>query len=466
MAQSPYPETPVEPKQSSPNQHLRSNRHEGLFPGLKSMPIPHIVLSGYLLYVLIGWIVLSIPFCHKNISASPLDHLFIATSAVSTTGLTTISVSDSYSLLGQIIVLILIQLGGIGYMTVGSFLILSQKGELSDFRKSVGNAVYSLPKGFRVDKFIRSVVTFTLVIEILGATFLYFPLRASGTDNPVWSAIFHSISAFCTAGFGLYNNSFESYSTNYTINIIIAVLSYLGAIGFIVCVDVWRLMRGKVKYLTVTSRIILSVTFWMSLAGTITIFLTEPSIENAPTDIRLLQSFFQCMTAMTTVGFNTTPIGGLAKATILLTVVLMVIGASPSGTGGGIKTTTLSAILGVMRSAIRGETTVKFWGKAIPLERLWMAFATVGFYLGALLFGTFFLELTEKASFDAIVFEAASALGTVGLSMGITSSLTVLGKIIIILLMFCGRVGPLTFGAALFCSSAVHEEEDKADLAI
>ncbi len=440
-----------------------------LFAGILQFHPARLVFMGYLGYVIAGWLLLCLPFVQKGQGVKCLDNLFIATSAVSTTGLTTVSVSDCYNLSGQIIIMLLIQLGGIGYMTLGSFMVLSRKTELSPVRLEIGRTVFSLPESFRIDKFVKSVIRFTLATELAGAVAFYFIFRNDGVSNPVWPAIFHSVSAFCTAGFGLYNNSFESFANNFWINLVISLLSYLGAVGFIVYVDLWRMLRGKVSTITMTSKIILWMTFWMTAVGTTLLFFNEPSIQSKPVDQRFLASFFQCMTSMTTVGFNTIPIGSLSKASVLLIIVLMVIGASPSGTGGGIKSTSFSALIGVMKSTFRGQKDVYFWNKIIPTERIQMAVASVSFYICLLIVGTYFLELTENSPFECNAFEAASAIGTVGLSMGITAGLSIMGKLIITALMFFGRVGPLALGTTLFFrlpSQTGKQIIEKEDLAI
>jgi trk system potassium uptake protein TrkH len=418
---------------------------------------------------MVGWILLCIPFLQKGPGAGALDNLFIATSAVSTTGLATVSIADSYNFLGQFVVLLLIQFGGIGYMTFGSFVILSRKSGLSMVRSGIGETLFSLPAGFRIDKFIRSVIEFTVLLELAGTIALYFIFRHAGIEHPLWNGLFHSVSAFCTAGFSLFNTSLEGLADNFWLNAVVAILSYIGAVGFIVCVDFWRKWRGKAKTITLTSRIILWSTVWLTLGGTALLFLTEPSIRPQPADQRLLAAFFQTMTSMTTVGFNTISIAQMSKASLLLVVVLMLIGASPSGTGGGLKSTTVSAVFGLMRSALRGDTEVRFWNRVIPTERIWTACAGLGFYLFSLVIGMYLLELTETASFETILFESVSALGTVGLSMGLTAALTNLGKLIVIMLMFCGRLGPLTFGIAIFFRKgllpAAHDGTD-SDLAI
>jgi trk system potassium uptake protein TrkH len=166
------------------------------------------------------------------------------------------------------------------------------------------------------------------------------------------------------------------------------------------------------------------------------------------------------------VGFNTLPIGALSASSLFLILMLMVIGASPSGTGGGLKTTTFTALMGLIHATLRGETRVTFWGKEIPTERLRVAIASIGFYVMSLLLGCYLLALTENQSLDGLIFEATSALGTVGLSTGITPLLSPLGKITVILLMFVGRLGPLVFGIALFLPPRAVEGEVREDLAV
>lgn len=406
---------------------------------------------GYLSYVLFGWGFLSLPICHTATGkVTSLAALFTATSAVSTTGLATVSVNDDFNLLGQIVILLLIQLGGIGYMTFSSFICLSRGTSLSQTRQEVGKVVFSIPNEFRIDKFIRSVLKFSLVIEAIGALVLFFPLQRSGVANPLWSAIFHSVSAFCTAGFSLYNNSFEGFRDNVSINVTLGVLSYAGAIGFIVFVDCWRWFVGKTERITLTSKIILTTTLWIMVLGTFLIFIAEPSIRSLPPWQRLTAAWFQVMTASTTVGFNTLPIGGLSPASLLLIIILMVVGASPAGTGGGIKTTTFSAMFGIIKSVIQKKEKVMFYNREIPEARLRAATAGLGFYVFFLFAGCYFLALTESQPFLSLFFEVVSALGTVGLSTGITSSLTPLGQVILVLIMFIGRVGPIAFGIALF----------------
>ena len=421
---------------------------KGIIEFLTSISPVRLVFFGYLSYIIVGWILLCLPFAQRSSDVKSLDNLFIVVSAVSTTGLVTVDISEHYTLFGQIVILLLIELGGMGYMTFGSFVILSRGRSLSEFRQGISKGVFSLPKEFRIDKFIRSVIVFTFTVELIGACALYTIFYHSGVKHPFWNSVFHSVSAFCTAGFSLFKNSMESFSGNFWLNAVIGLLSLTGAVGFIVLVDIWRRITGKIQHITLTSNIILRMSVLLMVIGSILLFFTEPSIKSLQSENRIMSSIFQSMTAMTTVGFNSIPFSSLASPSLVIILFLMIIGASPSGTGGGIKITSFTALVGIIRSTLRGDTRVRFLGRAIPQRRVQAAMANIGFYLFVLILGIYALALTEKSAFRDIFFEAASALGTVGLSTGITSALSELGKIIICGLMFVGRLGCHQLGLA------------------
>ena len=439
--------------------------NNGLANFLTSVSPVRLATFGYLSYILLGWLILCLPWAHRGSHMNSMDNLFIAVSAVSTTGLVTVDISEHYTLLGQIVILLLIELGGIGYMTFGSFVILSRGRKLSDLRAGVSKSVFSLPKEFRFDKFIRSVIIFTVVIELIGAAALYAIFSSAEVKHPLLNSVFHSVSAFCTAGFSLFKNNMESFSGNFWLNTVIGLLSLIGAVGFIVLVDVWRRIRGKIHHITLTSNIILRMSLCLLAIGTLLFLLTEPLVRSLAPESRIMVSVFQAMSAMTTVGFNSVPIGSLASSSLLILTFLMIIGASPSGTGGGIKSTSFTALVGIVRSTLRGDTRVRFLGKAIPQRRVQAAMANIGFYLFVLVLGIYALTLTESSAFRDIFFEAASALGTVGLSTGITSTLSELGKIIVCALMFVGRLGPLTFAIALSSKPLLDDDIDN-DMAV
>ncbi|MGP1275395.1 MAG: TrkH family potassium uptake protein [Caulobacterales bacterium] len=408
-----------------------------------------LLLGGYLFYMLAGWGLLSLPIAQAT-PVSSLDNLFIASSAVSTTGLVTVDPGSSYTLFGEIVILLLIQLGGIGYMTFGSFLVLSLSHRWTRFRETVTRAAFPLPSDFDAAAFIRRVVYFTLAVEAIGALLLWPMLAGAGVDNALWSAIFHSVSAFCTAGFSLFPNSFEDFTGHAGIVLTLSGLSYLGAIGFIVMTTIFERLTRKRDSLGFTSTVILSVTVKFAIGGTAILFIVEPSIAGLEPAERLLAAFFQVMTASTTVGFNTVPIGNLSMAILMVMFLLMVFGASPSGTGGGLKSTTFAALVGLMRSVFKRRDTITYMGRELSEDRVHQASVSFGFYFLVLATALFALFLTElDAPFEQVVFEAISALGTVGLSMGLTGDLSTLGKLIVIVLMLIGRVGILTFGLAI-----------------
>ncbi|NVK63300.1 MAG: potassium transporter TrkH [Flavobacteriales bacterium] len=411
---------------------------------------------GFFLYTLIGFGLLSIPFFHKT-DVSFLDNLFISTSAISTTGLVTVSISDSYNFFGQFIIMSLIQIGGIGYMTLTTYYLIFTTKKLTNWHSRVIGAEFTLPNTIKIKDFIKSVIVFTLIMETLGAIFFYIAFSESGmgTFQAIWYSIFHSVSSFCTAGFGLFNDSFEGYHDNTFVNTIISVLSIAGSLGFIVITDLWYRITGRSKEISFTTKIIVYGFLVLLFLGTLLIYVTEPT-STLGTKAPLMTSFFQAMTSMTTVGFNTIPISEVSLPILLLLTFLMYIGASPSGTAGGMKITTLTAMFSILKSRLFGQKKITFLNRLIPFDRIYVATSTFMLYTSLIFFFSFLLSYTEDFSFDHLLFEVASALGTVGLSIGITPDLTSLGKILVVILMFIGRVGVLTFGFAL-----LHQRKEK-----
>ncbi|WP_268223676.1 TrkH family potassium uptake protein [Sinomicrobium oceani] len=407
------------------------------------------LLYGFVSYTLAGWLLLCLPFFQKQ-AVSALDNLFIATSAISTTGLVTVSVFDTYNGFGQFVVMLLFQIGSIGYMTFTSFILLSRTGNLTHWHQRILNTEFAMPRDFQIRDFLRSVIIFTIGIETIGALCLYIAFTRAGVEHnfAVWSSIYHSVSAFCTAGFGLYNDSFEQFAGNTAVNTILSVLAICGSLGFIVVTDIWNRLTGKTRKITYTSRIIFTVLTVLLAGGTFMIYFFEPSVSTLESS-RLTTSFFQAMTALTTVGFNTVPIGGFTLPVLLVVILLMYVGASPSGTGGGLKSTTLTALIAIMWSRIRNNNRVVFFGKKIPLERLYVATSVFILYATVIFVATLVLAFTEHFSLEQILFEITSAIGTVGLSTGITGDLSPWGKAVVIFVMFIGRLGVLTFGLAV-----------------
>ncbi len=409
-----------------------------------------------LAYTFLGWILLSLPFMNTT-DVSFLDNLFTSAAAVSSAGLNSVNFADSYTFLGKLVVLILIQIGGVGYMTFSSFVYLSfsERHRLRKSQQENLSAEVSLPKTLKLSDFLWAAMVFTVIAELIGAVFLfnYFRHHDYGIFDAAWYGIFHSVSAFCTAGFSLWNNSLENFADSKTMNIVISCLTLSGAMGFIVVTDVFNFIRRKTKHITFTTKIIVITTACMVAFGTFTLFVTTPGIT-------LLEAFFQSVCAMTTAGFNTVNIGNLSSCSLLILILLMSIGGSPSGTAGGMKTTTFCSVLAIMYNRLRLNPRVEFLGRRLPLLRLYAATSTLLVYAFFLFVSVFLLTWTEDLPFISLVFESSAALATAGLSTGISAQLSTLGKLIIIATMIVGRIGVVTFGMALLGHDKDDEDEE------
>ncbi len=426
-----------------------------------------LLIQGYFVLTILCFLFLLLPFL-QNASNSVINHLFFAVSIVSTTGLAPADFSGSYNMAGQVISLIFIQLGGIGYMALSSFIILKQTKRLPGLSARLLKVEFNLPDRYPLISFIYSVFIFTLIIETIGAIILYLGFREAGVENPAWNGIFHSVSAFCTAGFSLFGDSMSSFSGNSLITTTILVLSLLGSIGFIVLLDFWLRVIGKRKSVTLTTKIILMATFLFWIIATITIYFADSTLQSQGLH-GLGLAVFQSISAHTTVGFNNYDIGAITKGGTFIMIVLMVIGASPAGTGGGIKTTSITALIAVLISVLKRRQHVTFFSKEIPASNIYLAVSSSIFYTFILIVGTWICLMIDGGRFDfeEILFEVASALSTVGLSTGITGSLSDWNKIMISLLMFIGRLGVLTFGFALISRAPLLRNKPKTeDIAI
>lgn len=424
------------------------------------------VVLGFFLYTLIGWILLSLPWV-QDVKVPLIDSLFISSSAISTTGLVTVSVADSFNFAGEFIVMLLFQVGGIGYMTLTTYYLLLTTSKLTHWHQKLIGTAFTMPESIKVNDFIKSVVVFTAVMETLGAIGFFIAFKGTmPAGQAVWYSIFHSVSAFSTAGFGLMNDSFMGFQDDPLVNTIISVLAIAGSLGFIVITDLWYRLTGKSKALSFTTKIVVFGFVILLGMGTAIIYFSSPLVADG--GHALLKSFFQSMTAMTTVGFNTIDTGALRTPVLLLVVFLMYVGASPSGTAGGLKITTLTAVLSILKSRLLGEKHITFLNRKIPFERLYVATSTFILYTSLIFLFSFLMSFTEQdSSFENILFEVASALGTVGLSTGLTGTLTLGGKLLITLLMFIGRVGVLTFGFTLLAYRRGETvEAQKDDLAV
>ncbi len=423
------------------------------------------VAQTVLLYTFIGWIVLSMPFMTKG-GVSLLDNLFTSAAAVSTAGLQTVNFADSYTFLGKLVVLVLIQIGGVGYMTFSSFvfLALAKKHRLRKSQEEALSADIKLPDTLKLSDFLWSALVFTAIAESIGAVFLfnYFRHHDYTLFNAAWYSIFHSVSAFCTAGYTLWNNSLINFADSKTINIVMSLLALAGAVGFIVAADLFNFIRRKTKEISFTTKIIVLTTASLLAFGTFTLFVTTPSLS-------LAEAFFQTMGASTTAGFNTADISSLSSCSLLILLLIMCIGGSPSGTAGGIKTTAFASVVAIVYNHLRLNPRVEFLSHRLPLQRLYAATSTVLLYGVFLFTSVFLLTWTEDLPFLNILFESAAALSTAGLSTGTTEELSFLGKLIIIGTMLIGRIGVVTFSMAVLSSDDDDEKPKpvaQADVAV
>ena len=403
---------------------------------------------GFFLYTVMGFVLLSIPFLQKT-EISIIDTLFMATSAISTTGLVTFGLVDSYTFFGQLVVMLLFQLGGMGHMSLTTYFLLLTKARVDNSKEEIIETEFRLPDNIGIRDFIKSVVFFTLIMEFIGALVFYlaFVNAGMGYTEAIWPSIFHSVSSFCTAGFSIFDTSFQGYADNIAINAVITVLAITGSMGFVVITDFWYRISGRRKALSFNSKIIFYGFFLLLVVGTLVIYFGETAISG--TESSLAKSFFQTMTAMTTTGFSTVAVTDLSLPILIFVTFLMYVGASPSGTAGGVKITTMATMVAILKSRLLGQKRISLFGYRYERKRLYAATSIFLLYLSFIFLFTIWLTYTEKAGFRSILFEVASALGTVGLSDGVTGNLSLSGKIAIVLLMFIGRIGVLNFAFAL-----------------
>ena len=420
------------------------------------------ILFGYLTYMIIGFLLLLLPISTR-VNTEWLNHLFTAVSAVSTTGLATVDIPATYTIFGQCVILLLIQIGGIGYMTMSSY-IFFRVSHHADYKNVLINSSLSRPHGIPIKDLVNNIIHFTFIFELLGFIAFFFSLKHSGTSLPGWNALFLSISSFCTAGFSPFSDSLCSFNDNITINLTVAILSYTGAMGFIVMTDILYKIRKRDYALTFTTKVIILVTAIMTVGGTIILAFNPTMASIKDWGQRMLISFFQTMSAMTTVGFNTVDLTTLKVGPILVFSLIMFIGASPSGTGGGVKSTSVSAVWGFIVSKLGLRKRITFLGREIPHYRIETALTSVIVYGFMIFLGCIVLSYYEPFPLSQILFETSSAIGTVGLSTGITTELSAVGKITIIILMYIGRIGVITFGTALI-GRLKDKKEQKEDLA-
>ncbi|WP_027092367.1 TrkH family potassium uptake protein [Cohnella thermotolerans] len=415
---------------------------------------PRILVLGFAVIILLGAQLLRLPVASATGEPTRwIDALFTATSATCVTGLVTVDTGTHYSTFGQIVILALIQIGGLGFMTMATLFAFFLKRRISLKERLILQEALNQSSIEGIVRLVRRVAFYALTIEAAGA--LLFTLRFLFDMSPgraVYYGIFHAVSFFNNAGFDIMGNfrSLTDYVGDPLVNIVTMLLIILGGLGFVVLSDLTDYRRTR--RLSLHSKVVLSMTGFLILFGAVVIFAFEYTNPGTMGPLglgeKVLAAFTQSVSPRTA-GVNTLDMASLRQATQFFIVVLMFIGASPGSTGGGIKTTTFTALLGAVFAMIRGKEDVVLFRHRLAQERVYKALTVTLLSLTLVMIATMILSTTEDHHFLQILFEVTSAFGTVGLTMGLTTQLTLTGKIIIILMMFIGRLGPLTLGYAL-----------------
>jgi len=424
-------------------------------------PERSLVLS-FVLLIAVGSSLLHMPAAARGRPASLIDAIFTATSAVCVTGLTVVDTGTFYGPLGQVIILVLIQVGGLGIMTFSVFfyLLLGRSIGFGD-RRIIQDTFSQLPIR-NIYMLLKSVFLYTIVIESAGIVVLFLGWKGSfPLVKALYLSLFHAVSAFCNAGFSLFPNSLVDFKEGLLVNFSITSLIILGGIGFIVLREVLEtgLRRKRQFRLSLHSKVVLATSLALIVFGTLVVFAVERgnTLQNLSLGRQVLASYFESVTSRTA-GFNTIPTVDLSNATCFILVLLMFIGASPGSCGGGIKTTNLATLVSLAVNRYRGRDQANIFKRTIPSETVSRSVSIILASLLAVIVVTVLLLITQlgntshmesRGLFLEYLFEAVSAFGTVGLSMGVTAGLDVAGKLIIIVLMLVGRLGPLTLAFAM-----------------
>lgn len=429
----------------------------------------YILAGGFLLLIILGTLLLRLPFASATgISVPWSDALFTATTSVCVTGLVTVPTFSTWSFFGQVIILILIQLGGLGVVTftILFFQIIGKKISLRE--SQLIKDAYNLDTTNGMGNLVRKIFIGTWIIEGIGALLYCFVFVPEYGVAGIWKSIFNSVSAFCNAGIDILGpSSLIPYQGNVAVNLVTMALIILGGIGF----PIWFLtvekikthkksgisIRRTIKSLPLYAKAVLFMTAVLIFAGALIIFILEFSNErtigNLPLGKKILAALFQSVTTRTA-GFCSIPQSGLRRCTIIVCCILMFIGGSPSGTAGGIKTTTFMILMASMISAVSERSNTEFFNRKINAETVRKATAIFTLNFAVMLTSLLAFCAVQPGAFEDCLYEVISAIGTVGLSRDLTSELTLSGKIIIVVTMYLGRIGPISL--SLFFNTKKH----------
>lgn len=439
------------------------------------MTISRTICLGFLAVITVGALLLLLPISTSSGSWNdPIVALFTSTSAVCVTGLSVVDPGTYFSGFGQFIVMALVQIGGLGYMTATTFLLLILGAKFS-LRDKIALQQALDRTGIQGSaQLIRSIIAVTAIFEITGV-FLMLPVFVPkhGWDQGLWLALFHSINSWNNAGFSLFKDNFIGYQSSILLNSVVTGLIIFGGIGYHVIFEMYLWLRDRLQrkpqrlLFSLDFKVVISTTLTLLILGTLAFFLIESrnpeTLGALDLKTQLLAAWFQSVTPRTA-GFNTIDIGKLTTAGLFVTIALMFIGASPGGTGGGIKTTTLRVLVSCTKSILQGKEDVLMYERKIPISLILKA---VGVLVGSgltVIAATICISLTDAdVNFLQILFEVVSAFATVGLSTGITASISAAAKLMLIVTMYVGRVGVLLLMSALLgdpTPSKIHYPEE------
>lgn len=412
---------------------------------------PRILMLGFGSLILLGAILLNLPIATKiGESIGFIDALFTSASAVCITGLAVVNTGEYWSLFGKIVIIMLIQIGGLGVMTMATAgaLIIGKKISLKE--RLVIKEQLNQKSMSGLVKLTKYVLLSTLAIEGIGSILLsirFIPIY--GWVKGIWFSIFHSISAFCNAGFDITGNSMVPFAGDFVINMTISLLIILGGIGFTVFIDVTR--NRSFKKFKLHTKVVLSITFILLTLGMLVFLIIEfnnpNTIGNMSSSEKIISSFFQSVVTRTA-GFNSVDMASILDTTTFFMIILMFIGGSPGSTAGGAKTTTIATLIMTTISIVKGDRDVVIYKRTINEDIIKRSLAIVVVSMTLIIVVSTILTITENFIFLDVLFETTSAFATVGLTRGITPNLSSIGKFIIALTMYAGRVGPLTMAFA------------------
>ncbi|NEQ66329.1 MAG: ATPase [Symploca sp. SIO2D2] len=429
------------------------------------MTISRSICLGFLIVIAVGTLLLMMPFSTSTGTWNdPIVALFTATSAVCVTGLIVVDTGSYFSGLGQFFVLALIQIGGLGYMATTTFLLLLVRRKFNLRHKVAIQQAFDRPGLQDSASMIRSIIATALIFEITGIFLLLLVFVPDyGWDQGLWFAIFHSISAWNNAGFSLFSDSLVKYQTHLPLNLIITGLVILGGIGQQVIIEMYLWLRDLIfnkrekMIFSLNFKVATSTTTILLIVGTIAFFFVElhnlATLESLNLSDKLILAWFQSVTTRTA-GFNTIDIGDMTTAGLFLTIALMFIGASPGGTGGGIKTTTARIIASCTKAILQGKEEVNLYQRQVPIPLILKAVGVLFGSLTTVIVATTLITITDPdLDFIQLFFEVVSAFATVGLSTGITASVSQWAHLILIVTMYIGRVGIWLLMASLLGDS-------------